>query len=170
MSRTRSIPDTEVFATIRHMLTHGGEKAVAFQSVAMASKLAAPTLVQRYGSRDAMVRAALMDQWDRLDTAIKVAADATAPSSKGAQAFLKELAELAPDLALLTLDFRDAALRARAENWRAAVEATLGRCLGGGAPGRDAAAMAFAAWQGQLIWSKAGGKGFRMKDAVRRFT
>ena len=32
----------------------------------------------------------------------------------------------------------------------------------------EAAAMLFAAWQGQMLWRAAGGKGFRLKDAAKR--
>ena len=51
MARPRTIPDPEIFAAIRALLAQGGDKAVAFSSVARATGLAAPTLVQRYGSR-----------------------------------------------------------------------------------------------------------------------
>ena len=46
----------------------------------------------------------------------------------------------------------------------------LGLQLGGGAKGREAAALLFAAWQGQLLWQGAGGKGFKIKDAIKALT
>lgn len=162
-----------IFAAIRTLLSEGGEKAVAFSSVSRATGLAAPTLVQRYGSRDAMLRAALMQAWDGLD-AVTTAAEADAPlNAKGAQQMLKTLtgegAETA-DLALLAADFRDAALRTRAASWRDRVETALALRLGGGAKGREAAAILFAAWQGQALWQLAGDRSFRIKDAIRRLT
>lgn len=171
MGRSRTIPDDTIFQAIRTLLSEGGEKAVAFSSVARATGLAAPTLVQRYGSRDGMLRAALMRAWDGLEAATE-AAEAEAPlTAKGAVQLLKALsgddAETA-DLALLAADFRDPALRARAVAWRDRVEAALALRLGGGSRGREAAAILFAAWQGQALWQMAGERSFRIKDAVKR--
>ena len=117
MGRTRTIPDADIFTAVRTLLAQGGEKAVAFSTVARATGLAAPTLVQRYGSRDAMLRAALMAAWDTLDAATAAAAAEAPLSPKGAAQFLKALsadeAETS-DLTLLGADFRDPALRASA--------------------------------------------------------
>lgn len=163
MARPRSLPDETVFGALRHLLVTEGEKAVSFGAVARATGLAAATLVQRYGSREAMIRAALLAAWDALD-AETARADAAAETAQG---FLKALAVAMPqaaDLALRAVDFRDAVLRARAVAWRAQVEAGLARRLHDG----QAAAMLFAAWQGQMLWQVAGGKGFRLKDAAKR--
>lgn len=163
MARPRIIADAAVFSALRQLLANGGDKAVTFSAVARATGLAAASLVQRYGSREAMVRTALVAAWDAL-VAETAQADATAETAQG---FLKSLGGDAPqaiDLALLAMDFRDATLRARAAEWRAQVEAALARRL----RDADAAAMLFAAWQGQLLWQVAGGKGFRLKDAVKR--
>ena len=173
MSRTRAIPDAEVFAAIRALLASGGEKAVAFSSVARATGLAAPTLAQRYGSRDGMLQAALMAAWDGL-LAATTTAEAEAPlSAKGALAMLKALGTDAAEpagLAQLTASFRDAALRAKAATWRIRVEAALATRLGGGTKGRESAALLFALWQGQALWQPGGEKGFRLKDAARRLS
>jgi len=173
MGRTKTVSDAEVFLAIRQLLAAGGEKAVAFASVARATGLAGPTLVQRFGSRAAMMRAAQLAAWDTLDAATATAVAGSDLSPKGAQAFLKSLAEgqaKAVDLALLCADMRDAALRQRAKAWRHSVEVTLGLQLGGGAKGRTAAAIVFAAWQGQLLWNAAGGKAFKIKDAIKAIT
>jgi len=171
MSRTRTIPDADIFAAIRALLTAGGDKAVAFSSVARATGLAAPTLVQRYGARDEMLRAALLAGWDRLDAAT-TQAEAEAPlTAKGALGLLRALGAEAADpshVALRAADFRDPALRARAAAWRARVEAALATRLGGGARGREQASMLFAMWQGQVLWQSTGDPGFRLKDAVKR--
>lgn len=173
MARSKSISDAAVLATVRQLLAAGGDKAVTFASVAQAARLAAPTLVQRFGSREAMLRAALVAAWDALD-ATTAMAEADAPMTvKGAQGLLKALGTECPeaiDLAELAADFRDAVLRARAESWRARIETALAARLGPGADGHEAAALLFAAWQGQLLWQDAGGKGFRLKDAVRRIS
>ncbi len=168
MARPRTIPDAAIFATVRRLLAAGGEKAVAFAAVARDTGLAAPTLVQRYGSRDAMLRAALLDAWDVLDAATEAAEGAAEMNTKGALALLKALDTR--DAALRAADMRDTALRARATAWRARVETGLATRLGGGAKGREAAALLFALWQGQALWQDAGDKGFRLKDAVKRLS
>jgi AcrR family transcriptional regulator len=173
MGRTRTIPDADIFAAIRTLLAEKGEKAVAFSSVARATGLAAPTLVQRYGSRDAMLRAALTAAWDALDAATDAAAGAAPLNAKGAAQLLKALSGDGPeaaDLTQLAADFRDPDLRARAAEWRATVEEALALRLGGGARGREAGAILFAAWQGQALWRLAGGRGFKVKDALKRLT
>jgi len=173
MSRTHTIPNAEVFAAIRALMASGGEKAVAFSSVARATGLAAPTLAQRYGSRDGMLRAALMAAWDGLDAAT-TDAEAEAPlSAKGALAMLKALDvdETEPaGLTLLTASFRDPALRAKAATWRIRIEAALATRLGGGAKGRESAALLFAIWQGQALWQTSGEKGFKLKEALKRLS
>ncbi|MBT9245661.1 TetR family transcriptional regulator [Gemmobacter fulvus] len=173
MARKKLIPDTAVFAEIRHLMAQGGEKAVSFSTISQATGLAAATLVQRFGSRDAMLRAALAAAWDALEATTTQAEGDAALNAKGAQALLKALGADAPetsDLTLLAADFRDPVLRARAETWRAQVETALALRLGGGAKGRETAALLFAAWQGQMLWQMAGGKGFRLKDAVKRLS
>lgn len=173
MPRRKIIPDAEVHATIRRLLAEGGDKAVAFGPVARATGLAAATLVQRFGSRDGMVQAALHDGWDRLDAACQRAETKAPMTEKGAAAFLKALGAEGgegADLSLLAVNFRNAALRDRAASWRARVEAALALRLGGGAKAHEAAAVLFAAWMGQVLWIPAGGKGFRLKDALKRLT
>lgn len=173
MARQKIIPDLAVFTEIRRLLAEGGEKAVSFATVGRATGLAAPTLVQRYGSRGAMLRAALAAAWDEVEAATSRAEADAALTAKGAQAFLKALGADTPeavDLSLLAADFRDPALRERAERWRRQVENALSVRLGGGSKAREAAAILFAAWQGQMLWLIAGGKGFRLKDAVKRLS
>lgn len=171
MARPRTIPDGEVFAAIRALLAQGGDKAVAFSSVARATGLAAPTLVQRYGTLEGMVKAALLSAWDDLDRRTGEAEAAAPLSAKGAAALLKSLGDRdsgPDDIALLAVEFRDAELRARAAAWRARVEAALATRLGGGAKAQEAGAILFAAWQGQALWALAGERSFRLKDAVKR--
>jgi AcrR family transcriptional regulator len=173
MPRTKIIPDAEVLAAVRRLLAEGGEKAVAFGSVARATGLAAPTLVQRYGTRDGMLRAALLAAWDTLDAATAVAEAETAISPKGAAALMKTIGAVQDEgnmASLLSVEFRDRVLRDRAEAWRLRVESALATRMGGGARGREAGAILFAAWQGQTLWQSAGGKEIRLRDLVKRLT
>lgn len=173
MPRPKLIPDQTIFSAVRTLLTAAGDKAATFGAVSRQTGLAAPTLVQRYGSQEGMVRAALMDAWDALDRATDAAEGAADLSVKGAQTLLKSLGAEAgdsADLSLLAADFRDPALRDRAIARRARVEQALSLRLGGGTKGREAAALLFAAWQGQMLWQAAGGRGFKLKDALKRIT
>lgn len=160
MGRPRSVPDDEVFAAILGLLAEGGEGAVSFGTVSKVCGLAPPTLVQRYGDRAGMLRAALAQGWDR----VMEAGERFAAAEESAQGFLKALAGVLPP-ALVLASLSDPVAAARAAEWRHAVERVLAAKLGC----RDeAAAMMFAAWQGRLIWEPAGGAGFKLKDAARR--
>ena len=76
MPRNRTIPDSQIFAAIQDLLDTGGDKAVSFGTVAVRTGLAAPTLVQRYGNREGMIRAAhglALNEAQRLGAAVLVA-------------------------------------------------------------------------------------------------
>lgn len=166
MPRPRTIPDDQVFAVIQRLLDRGGDKAVSFGTVGKATGLAPPTLVQRYGSRDAMVRAARLAMWEALERRTAEAIAGTA--DKGPQGLLKAIGPIDP--AAVALDLRDPELAGRAAGWRAAVETALALRLGSGQKARESAALLFAAWQGQALWSAAGESSVRLKDAVKRLT
>lgn len=173
MSRQKIISDQHVFAVLRALLVQSGVRGASFGAVSRATGLAAPTLVQRYGSQEAMVRAALSDGWDTLDQTTEAAEGMADLSIKGAHLLVKALGDGcggAAGLPLLVRHLEDPALRLRAMAWRARVEQALAVRLGGGAKGREAAAMLFAAWQGQMLWLGAGARGFKLKDAVKRLT
>lgn len=170
MSRSKLIPDPVIFASIRALMALSGERAASFGAVSRATGLAAPTLVQRYGSQEGMVRAALLDGWDGMDRATDAAEGLSDLSVKGAQMLVKALSDQGGDLALLVRHLDDPTLRLRAMAWRVRVEQALAVRLGGGAKGREAAALLFAAWQGQMLWQAAGDRGFKLKDAVKRLT
>ena len=168
MARQKSIPDTEILSLALQHLLSDGEKSVSFASVAALCGLAAPTLVQRYGSRDAMVKSAIAHGWNRLQAATLTASDDALISAKGAQSLLKEVANSVDIPALVAVGARDKDLTKDAAGWRAQVESALSDRLGGGTKGREAAGLMFAAWQGRLMWDAAGGKSFRLGEALRK--
>jgi AcrR family transcriptional regulator len=172
MGRTKLIPDTDIFRLLRTLLAQGGDKAVAFSSVGRACGLAPATLVQRFGTRDGMVRAALLAAWDELDALLQQLDVKAEKSAKGALQILKSLSRdgSATDASLRSADLRDAETRARAGQWREKVEAALATRLGGPSRGRDAAAVLFAAWQGQAMWQSVGSTRLKLKDAIKRIT
>lgn len=166
MPRTRTVPDDQVFAAIQRLLDEGGDKAVSFGSVGAATGLAPPTLVQRYQTRDGMVRAARMAFWDALEHRTAEAIAGTA--DKGPQGLLKAIGPV--PAGTIAVDLRHPDLAARASRWRAAVETALTLRLGNSPKARESAALLFALWQGQSLWSGAGEPAFRLKDAVKRLT
>jgi hypothetical protein len=163
MARPRTNPDSSIFAAILDLIEQGGEKAVAFSTVAKATGLAAPSLVQRYGGLAQMIHTALEGEWSRIETRTGQALDEASASDKGAQGLLKAMAP-PPSSALLAASSRDTALSARVTSWRAQVEASLARHCGDS----ERAAMIFALWIGQGVIEAFGPRGFKMKDALRR--
>jgi hypothetical protein len=163
MSRPRTIPDADVYAAILRLMAEGGEKAVAFSTVAHATGLSAPSLVQRYGALPDMVRTALWGEWDRLDMATQAAITETSGSGKGVQGLIKALSP-APAPALLSASLRDAKLRGRASAWRTKVVTAMTSHQGD----EELAAMLFAGWIGQSLWEGFGDKGFKVKDLLKR--
>ncbi len=164
MARPRTLPDTEVHAAVLRLLAEGGEKAVAFAPVSRATGLAGSTLVQRYGSAPGMLAAALGGAWAAAE--VRLAAALADAEAKGPHGLLKAL-DPAPPAAVLAASDRDAALRARAEAWRQAVETALAARLSPrGAP--EAAAALFAAWAGASLWPGGADRGFRLKDLAKR--
>lgn len=172
MVRPRTVSDEAVFAAVRGLLAAGGPRAVSFAAVARQSGLSGASLVQRYASRDGMVRAALAAGWEALQARTEAAATAAAPGPRGAAQLLKALAAEAGGaggLAVLAGGLDDRALRRRAADWRATVEAALAGRLGGGRrQAAEAAALLFLAWQGRILWQEAGGPGFRLRAAAER--
>jgi AcrR family transcriptional regulator len=164
MARPRTIPDSAVLAAVRRLISTGGEKAVAFSAVAQASGLAPASLAQRYGSVAGMIEAAAADAVTA-GLADLARVEEELPG-KSPQAMLKALEGTGPDAACLAILMRSAAGRQRAEEFRAGVEAALGRRLGPKSAG--AAAALFAAWQGAQLWGGGGDAGFKMKAVAKK--
>ena len=162
MARPKSLPDAEVLAAVRRLMAEDGQM-VSFGAAAKATGLAPPTLAQRYGTVAAMRTASVRDGWQVLAAATATAIDAAA--DKGPQGLLKALDGVAGDAGQLLAGSADDIARALAADWRSMVETALAQRLGPGGKAREAAAILFAAWQGQALW---GGEGFRIKDAAKR--
>lgn len=171
MARPRTLSDSDVFDVILQRIAAEGEKSVAFSAISRATGLAGASLVQRYGSLAQMVEATLNWGWDELDRMAAAAQEgpeaAALSGAKGAQAFLKgltDLVEALPMAALLAASLRHPHLRPRAAAWKDRVEGLITRHL----RDHDAAAMVFAAWQGQVLWEGLETKSFRLKDLVKK--
>lgn len=160
MSRPRRISSEDVIEAVAELLSRQGPTALTFASASAATGLSPATLVQRYGSREAMLRTALLWMWDRLDEAT-AAADATQPlDADGAIALLVRLSagygsgdEAAQGLLLLREDFRDPVLRARGAAWHDALCAALGRRLSDDPARQELLGRLLASqWQGAVLW------------------
>ncbi len=162
MARPRTVSDRLVLDAVREIVRTGGDRAATFSAVASASGLSPPSLVQRYGSRDDMVRTALLAGWTAMEAALDTAEAAAPLTPKGAAALLKALEPAAA--AMPEQRPRDAALAKAATAWRERVETALAVRLGSGGKDRAGAAILFAAWQGRLAWSGT----FRLKEAAAR--
>ena len=164
MARPRTIPDPVILASVRALLSVGGEKSVAFSSVAQATGLAAASVAQRYGGVQGMIEAAAVDA---VDVALSALVDIEVNQpDKGPQGLLKLMGDLGPDASSLAVLMRSPAGRAKADAFRLAVEAALARRLGPKAAG--SAPMLFAAWSGGQMWATAGEPAFKLKDAVKK--
>jgi len=175
MPRTRLISDKTIFEITRALLAAGGPRSVTFAAVAAKSGLSGPSLVQRYGTREAMLHAALMAGWDSLDDATETAIQSAPLSPKGATVLLKTLmpddfALPVSELSLLTADLSDPDLRKRAAKWRERMIAALSVRLGNGSKDKAGAEILFAAWQGRMLWAATGVDGFKIKDAQKRLS
>jgi hypothetical protein len=156
-----------VFQAVHALVRAGGAKAVTFGAVAARVGLAASSLAQRHGTVDGLLRDAQVAAWTQLEAATELAEAESPMTVKGAAAMLKALSAV-PMPAIP--DAHDEALIARALRWRTQVHAALAARLGGGASAREAAAILFAAWQGQMLWQGRGDKGFRLRDAAKRLS
>ncbi|MFN3291927.1 MAG: transcriptional regulator [Gemmobacter sp.] len=160
MARPRSVPDTVVHQAVLALIRTGGEKAVTFSAVAARAGLAASSLAERHGSVAGMIADARKGAWDEIEAATAAALAEAPMTAKGAIGLLKALSAQGPAPV--------AADPARAAEWRRSIESGLAARLGDGPKGREAAAILFAFWQGQLAWDAAGPKTARLKDALRR--
>lgn len=145
---------------------------MTFAAVSAATQLAPATLVQRFGSKAALMKAALLRAWDLLDGKTEEAAAATEPTRAGAVAMLVRLSADYPEgdayadqMLILREDLRDPDLRARGAAWRARLIKVLAPRLADGDGLRDGLAVdpaldlaidrareMTALWQGALIW------------------
>lgn len=158
MPRTRSVPDHALLDAVLSVIASSGPDGVTFQAIAAATGLSPATLVQRFGTKQKMLRAALVRAWDHLDGATEKADAESGPTPSGAVAMLVKLTgdgdkELATGLLVLREDFRDSVLRRRGARWGETLAAALGRRLGRrGKPRPDLGRLMAAQWQGAMLW------------------
>ncbi|MGK9230815.1 TetR/AcrR family transcriptional regulator [Inquilinus limosus] len=160
MPRPRTIPDEALLDGVLAVIRRAGPEGVTFAAVATETGLSAATLVQRFGSKAAMIQAALLRAWDLLDARTEAADAAAPPGPAGAVELLVALSgdygegdDYAEGLLVLREDLRDPALRRRGATWGEALADALGRRLADGSgPRPDLGRLMAAQWQGALLW------------------
>jgi AcrR family transcriptional regulator len=160
MPRPKTRPDEAVLAAALRLIHDHGPAVLTFARLAQACGLSAATLVQRFGSKSALVQSTLLHAWDRLDAQTERLADGLPRTPAGAIALLVELScgyggieAYAEGLLLLREDLRDPVLRARGAAWKARLAAALDACFAetAGAPAGIGLLLA-TQWQGSLLW------------------
>lgn len=155
MPRPKTQSDEAVLDAALTILYRDGPDALSFAGLSASIGLSPATLVQRFGSRAGLMRAALLRAWDGLG-ALTLRLDAELPlDEEGAVALLVGLSQdygnietYADGLRLLREDLRDPVLRGRGQAWRAALLAALDRRLGQ----PELGALLASQWQGALLW------------------
>lgn len=160
MARQRSIPDEIIVETALALMSQLGPEALTLAEVCNIVSLSPATLLQRFGSKDALKRAALEFAWDRLEAATTQADTEQPETFEGALAVIAamspqsdDLPDFAGGLLLLREDLRDPVLRARGVAWLQALSLALGRRLTP-EPERQAVLgrLMVNQWQGTQIW------------------
>jgi AcrR family transcriptional regulator len=160
MPRPKTLPDEDLLETALKLMRERGPDALTFAELAKASGLSASTLVQRFNTKRALVRSALLRAWDQLDQRTAALADRVPKTPEGAVELLAQLSgsygdieTYADNLLILREDLRDPALRARGIAWKLALSRALDGCFAGTARRRRGIGLLMATqWQGALLW------------------
>lgn len=159
MPRPRTLSDEQLLDMVLGLVHAEGPDAASFGTVAKISGLSGSTLVQRFGTKAAMLRACLLRAWDRLDMETARQIQSLPETPEGAINLLAGLswdygddaASYAEGLLVLREDLRDPALRARGAAWGKTLAAALDRSLG--AQGKTPLGrLMLSQWQGCLLW------------------
>ncbi|MCV9960420.1 TetR/AcrR family transcriptional regulator [Pararhizobium sp. BT-229] len=160
MPRPRTLSDAQLLDMVLTLIHTHGPDAATFAAIAKLSGLSGSTLVQRFATKAAMLRAALLRAWDQLDAETAKLAAAIPKTPQGAVMLLVGLSQnygdnaavYADGLRLLREDFRDPVLRARGAAWGRALALAIGQCLTAERHPDAVARLMLAQWQGSLLW------------------
>jgi AcrR family transcriptional regulator len=168
MPRNRTISDEALLDHALVVVREVGPDGLTFGAVAEHAGLAASTIVQRFGSKPAMLRAALLRAWDRLDDDTAAAIAAAGKGPKGAIDLLARLSgqyeahDYADQLRILREDLRDPVLADRGRAWLAALAVAIEERVPS-----VSGMLVLAQWQGTLtVWSFT--REAPIEDMVRR--
>lgn len=159
MGRAKTISDEAALDSVLELITDLGPAGLTFARAGYATGLSPATLVQRYGDRDALLQAALLRAWDRLDAETEQA-DAEEPlTPDGAIRILLRL--MPPEAAernatdgllLLREDIRNPALRKRGAAWGKRLASILGKRLDAASEGEGLGWQMASVWLGAQTW------------------
>lgn len=161
MPRKRTISDEALLDTALGIVHQSGPAALSFATLAAQVGLAGSTIVQRFGTKANLLRAALLLAWDRLDADTTTATAKASADAGGVVDMLVALSgqyeahDFADQLLVLREDLRDPVLRARGEAWIAALVDAIEQRLSDAPGGPDGLGeLVVAQWQGALtVWS-----------------
>lgn len=158
MPRQRTISDADLLDAALTVVRAAGPESLTFAAAASASGLAASTVVQRFGSKAGLLRAALLRAWDLLDEQTGEAGATAGPGPDGVVDLLVRLSgsydahDFADQLRVLREDLRDPVLRGRGQRWLARLAHEVQRRLEPAPAGLGELVVAH--WQGTLtVWS-----------------
>ena len=160
MARPRTIADEAILDAAMSVMYEQGPDALTFAAVSKVIGLSPATLVQRYGSKEAFVQAAMLRAWDVLDARMAELDASEAISPEGAIAFVVAMIPsgmtgqgAAQGLSVLREDMRDPVLRARGVAWRKVLAVALGRRLTDDPEQVERLGRMMASqWQGAQLW------------------
>lgn len=180
MARPRKMPDEAIFNHVHVLMQERGAESVTFASVADRSGLSGASLVQRFGTKQMLVHAALVHAWQELEKRTRRFAEEAEHSPEGAVLLLQKLSgsygdidTYADNLRILREDLRDPELRARGAAWVETLVAALDQCFAAtpGAP-EGVGRLMVAQWQGALLlwgFSPDGAVDLFVRDHLERF-
>lgn len=173
MPRPRTVSDEALLDAALDIVHRSGPAALSFSTLAGAVGLAGSTIVQRFGSKAALLHAALAHAWDRLDAETAAAIDAASDDAAGVIDMLVALTgqyetdDFADQLLVLREDLRDPKLRRRGQHWIELLAAAIDERVGAAASDGRLGELVVAQWQGTLtVWGFT--HGGPLADMVRR--
>lgn len=160
MPRCRTLSDQHLLDLVLTLVHAEGPEAATFSAVSKACGLSGSTLVQRFSTKAAMLRQALLHAWDQLDAETARLCASIPRTQQGAVALLAGLSQnyggsaavYADGLRLLREDFRDPILRARGAAWGKVLADAISACFATASRPDVTARLMLAQWQGSLLW------------------
>lgn len=159
MGRRKSLSDEAVLDRLLAAVREHGPAELSFSRAASYAELSGSTLVQRFGSRTAMIEAVLLRAWDLLEAQTVQADTMSGPGASGAIEVLMHLtseidAEYAycDGLLLLREDMKSPSLRARGARWGDTLAGAVGRRLPETVDRASLGWEAIRIWQGAMFW------------------
>jgi AcrR family transcriptional regulator len=156
MPRPRKASDEEILDHTLALMEELGSDALTFASLAERTGLSGSTLVQRFGTKQGLIDAAVAHGWDALDRHTAEVLHREPHTPRGALNILLQLTEqygdidsYADKLRVLREDLRTPAFRARGDAWVRRLALALEQRLP--AAPRGFGLQLVAQWQGALL-------------------